>query len=81
VLARAADLDHRKLTLDGAAGEQRHVDHAIDRHHAVELVLDLLDHHGRAGGDDGDAGEMLLALGLGDGEALDVVAAAVVPRK
>src|SRR6185437_7614405 len=67
--------DHRKLALDRAAGE-RHVDHAVDRHHAVELVLDLLDHHRGSRGDDGDAREMLLALGLRHREALDVVAAA-----
>ena len=39
-------------------------------------MLDLLDHHRRPRGDNGDAGEMFLALGLGDGEAFDVVTAA-----
>ena len=75
VVAAAAHLHHREFPLDRAAGD-RHVDDAIDRHHAVELVLDLLDHHRRARGDDGDAGEVFLALGLGDRETLDVVAAA-----
>src|SRR5208282_3553476 len=41
-----------------------------------ELILDLLDHHRRAAGDDGDARQVLLVLGLGDGERVDVVAAA-----
>ena len=48
----------------------------MHRHQPIELVLDLLDHHRRAAGDDGDAREMLLVLGLGDGERVDVVAAA-----
>ena len=74
-VAGAAHLHHRELPLDRAAG-QGHVDDAIDRDHAVELVLDLLDHHRRARGDDGDAREMFLALGLRDRETVDVVAAA-----
>ena len=53
-----------------------HVDDAVHRHQAVELILDLLDHHRRAAGDDGDAREMLLVLGLRDGERVDIVAAA-----
>ncbi len=40
------------------------VDHAMDRHQAIELVLDLLDHHRRAARHDGDARQMLLVLGL-----------------
>ena len=48
----------------------------VHRHHALELVLDLLEHHRRAFGDDREAREMLLVLGLGDRQALDVVAAA-----
>src|SRR3954471_2461608 len=74
MLALSANLDHCKLALDRAF-RQRHVDDAIHRDHAVELMLDLLDHHRRARRDDGDAREMLLALGLRDREALDVVAA------
>jgi hypothetical protein len=56
VLAGAAQFHHRQFALDRAAG-QRHVDDAVDRDHAVELVFDLLDHHRRARGDDGDARE------------------------
>src|SRR6202035_130972 len=74
VLAGAAQLDHREFSLDRASG-QGHVDDAIDRDHAVELVFYLLDHHRRSSGDDGDAGDVLLALGLRDGETFDVVAA------
>src|SRR6266536_1144060 len=59
VVAAAAHLDHGKLALDRAS-RQRHVDDAVDRDHAVELVLDLLDHHRCAGGDDGDAGKVFL---------------------
>ena len=44
-LAGAAQLDHREFPCDPAAG-QRHVDDAIHRHHAIELVLDLLEHIG-----------------------------------
>jgi hypothetical protein len=64
----------RTFTIDRATG-QRHVDDAIDGNHAIELVLDLLDHHRRTGRDNGDAGEVFLAFGLGDGQAFDVVAA------
>src|SRR5437763_911591 len=74
MVAATAQLDHRKLALDRTAGK-RHVDHAVDRDHAVELVLDLLDHHRRARGDDGDTREMFLALGLRHRETVDVVAA------
>src|SRR5205823_13966149 len=75
MIAGAAHFHHGELALDRTAAK-RHVDDAIDRHHAVELVLDLLDHHWRTRGDDGDAGEMFLALGLGDREAFVVVPAA-----
>src|SRR6202008_4944898 len=57
VLAGAAQFHHRQFPLDRAAG-QGHVDDAVDRDHAVELVFYLLDHHRRAGGDDGDAGDV-----------------------
>src|SRR4029077_1830328 len=52
------------------------VAHRVYRHEAPQLRLDLLDDHGRAGGHHGDAREALLAVDLGYGEALDVVAAA-----
>jgi hypothetical protein len=64
------------FALEPARAGQRHVDHLVNRDHAVELMLDLLDHHRRAGGDDGDAREVFLALGLRHCEAVDVVAAA-----
>src|SRR5699024_10633106 len=41
-----------------------------------ELVLDLLDHHRRAGGDDGNKREVLGVLGLRHGQRLDVIATA-----
>src|SRR5262249_30314611 len=44
-------------------------------HQPLELVADLLDHHRRPRGDDGDAREVLLVLGLGDRERVDVVPA------
>ena len=47
----------------------------MHRHHAFELVLDLLDDGGRSRGHDGDAADMGLVLGFRDGERLDVVAA------
>ena len=74
VVALAAHLDHRELALDRRAGLGQ-VDHALHRHQPLELMADLLDHHRRAGGDDGDAREVLLVLGLRDREAVDIVAA------
>ena len=59
---------------DGAGSGQ--VDDAVHRHQPVELIFDLLDHHRRAAGHDSDTREMLLMLGLGDGERVDIVAAA-----
>src|SRR5678810_1160329 len=57
------------LTTAGPALQRRprggQVDDTMHRHQPLELVLDLLDHHRRAAGDDGDAREMLLVLGLG----------------
>src|SRR5262249_56066572 len=66
VLALAAHLDHGELALDVRAGH-RHVDHAMHRHEAIELVLDLLDHHGRTARDDGDARDVPLVLCVGAG--------------
>ena len=57
--------------LSGSAQQLR-----THRHEAVELVLDLLDHHRRAARDDGDAAAMAFGVGLGDRQAFDVVAAA-----
>ena len=37
----------------------------MNRHEAVELRLDLLDHHGRARCDDGDAGGVFRLVHLG----------------
>ena len=75
LLARSRHLDHGKL-----AGERialhREIGHRMHRNHAVELVLDLLDHRRCAAGHDGDARDVLFMLRLGDGERLDVVAAA-----
>jgi len=67
MLALAAHLDHGELALQrrAAAGQ---IDDAMHRHQPVELILDLLDHHRRTAGDDGDARKVLLVLGLRDGE-------------
>ena len=75
VLAVAGDLDQRQLALERPAlrGE---VGDRMDRHQALKLVLDLGQHHRRAGGHDGDPRQVLGVLGLRDGQALDVVAAA-----
>src|SRR4051794_3390846 len=48
----------------------------VDRHQPVELVLDLLDDHAGAAGDDGDARNLLFRIDLRHGQALDVVATA-----
>ncbi len=74
VLALAAHLDHGELALEMRARDG-HVDHAVHRHQPLELVLDLLDHHGRAARHDGDARQVLGMLGLGDRERVDIVAA------
>lgn len=50
----------------------------MDGDEAVQLVLNLLDHQSGAGTYDRNAGEVVGMVGLGDGEAFDVVAA---PRK
>ncbi len=71
----ALDLHQRQFALDVRALDGE-IAHAMDRHQPVELRLDLLDHHRRAAGDDGDAREVLLGVGLRHGQALDVVAAA-----
>ena len=74
LLAGGDDFDERELALDvGAFATQ--VGDLVDRHQAIELRLDLLDDHGRAQGHQIDAGESLAALDLGDGQALDIVAA------
>src|SRR3984885_10347336 len=49
----AAPLPPPARRVDRAA-RQLYVDDAIDRHHGVELMLDLLDHHRRACRDDSD---------------------------
>ena len=53
----------------------RQIAHAMHRHQPFELMLDLLDDGGRAARDDGDARDVLLVLGLGHRQAVDVVAA------
>src|SRR5262249_42455976 len=74
IVALAAYLHHSELALDRRTGHG-HVDHPMHRHQPLELILDLLDHHRSTAGDDGDAREVLLVLGLRDGERVDVVAA------
>src|SRR6185437_5292118 len=74
ILALASHLDHRKLPLDRAHGE-RQIVHRMDRNQPLELMTDLLDDLRRARSDDGDAREMRRVRDLGDGQALDVVAA------
>ena len=75
LLAGALDLDQRQLALD-VRTFQGEVVHLVHRHQPIELGLDLLDHHRRSRGDDGDAREVFLHVGLRHREALDVVAAA-----
>src|SRR4051812_31239540 len=75
VLAGADDLEERELALDRLALDRQIVD-PVHGHEPLELALDLLDHSVGARGHDGDARDVLLVLGLGDGQALDVVAAA-----
>ncbi len=48
----------------------------MHRHQSVELVLDLLDHHRRAGGDDGNKRQVLGVLGFRHRQRVDIVAAA-----
>ncbi len=60
----------QRRAFDGEVGD------AVHRHQALQLVLDLLDDHRRAGGHDGDAREVLRGIDLGHRQALDVVAAA-----
>ena len=74
LLAVAADLDQRQFALDMRAVDGE-IAHPVHRHQPVELRLDLIDDHRRAGGDDGDARDVAAGIDLGDGEALDVVAA------
>ena len=62
-----------RLTAGPLDGQVMHV---MDRHHAAKLVLDLLDHLGRAGGDDGDARAMAFVVDLSHGQAVDIVAPA-----
>src|SRR5689334_3290992 len=75
VIAGSGHLDQRELALDGIA-RHRQIGHRMDRDEALELALDLLQHHRRAAGDDGDARDVRLVLGLRHGEGFDVVAAA-----
>src|SRR5690606_14316799 len=80
VVACAAHLDQCKLPLQRALlpslpGAERQIHHAMDRHDALELVLDLLTYVRRTARNNGDARKMPLVLGLRHGEAVDVVAA------
>ncbi len=74
VVAGSRHLDQRQLALDGIAAD-RQIRHRMNRHQALELALDLLQHHRGAAGDDGDARDMGFVLGLRDGQGFDVVAA------
>ncbi len=47
----------------------------MDRHEALELMADLLDHLRRSRSDDGDARQVRFVRHLGDREALDIEAA------
>ena len=81
VVAGSRDLDQRqlarqRLVLSEFPGPHRKIDDPMNRHDAFELMLDLLQHMRRTARHHGDARQVLLVLGLGDGEALDVVAAA-----
>ena len=73
--ARARHFDQRELSLQWVAGCCQIV-HAMHGDHAIELIFDLCQHHRGAFGGDSDARQMLFVLGLGDSEAVDIVAAA-----
>src|SRR6266481_617491 len=73
-LAFARDLDQRHLALDkGALVGQ--VVNLVHRNEARQLRLDLLDDHPRSRGHDGDPRQAVAPINLGDGQALDIVAA------
>src|ERR1700737_905010 len=73
-LAFARDLDQRHFALDkGALIGQ--VVNLVHRNEARQLRLDLLDDHSRSRGHDGDPRQAVAAIDLGDGQALDIVAA------
>ena len=74
LLAFARDFDERELTLDGLAADSE-VGDAVHRHQSIELIADLRQHHRGAGRDDGEAREASCFVRLGDGQALDIVAA------
>ena len=59
VLAGARDLDQRQLALDVRAGLGQ-VDDLVHRHQPLELRADLVDHRGRAVGDDGDPADRVV---------------------
>lgn len=74
-MALADDFDEGEFAGEvwAFAGE---VGDAVDRDEAVELGFDLVDHQFGAGGDDGDAAFAAVVFDRGDGEAVDIVAAA-----
>ncbi len=74
LFARAGDLDQRQLALDVRAGFGE-VDHLVHRHQPFKLRVDLVDHRGRAVGDDGDAADRVVFGDVGHGQAVDIVAA------
>src|SRR5690606_30569241 len=74
LLAVARDLDQGELALDVRA-LQGQIGDPVHGHQLVEQRLDLLDHRGGAGGHDVDARQAARAVDLGDGQAVDVVAA------
>ena len=75
LVALARHFDQRQLALQRLA-EHRQIDDAVHIHQPLELALDLRQHLRRAGGDDGEARQMLLVLGLRHRQAIDVVATA-----
>src|SRR5690606_26324790 len=74
LLALADHFHKRHFTLDArpVGGEVRDFMH---RHETVELRLDLLDHHGGAAGDDGDARQVGLLVDTGHRQPLNALSA------
>ena len=74
-LACACHFHQRHFALD-AGRVARQVHNLMNRHKPFKLRLDLLNHHRRRRGDNGDARRMSRIVHLGHRQALDIIAAA-----
>ena len=75
-LFAGADHFHQRQFAGDMRSVHGQVGDPVHRHQPVELRLDLLDHHAGAGGDDVDAAARAGGIDRGDGQAVDIVAAA-----